>query len=160
MRTLARAAALAAILALMILGAAAQPPPDFKLNATAGSRGIFGEGEYLVIDSVGQVTFFKSAHDTTPPESVLVSIPMDSVAAIYDTVTAVGFGALDSLYRSELVDGSGIWLQVQANGSTHAVEVVNTSVPAVDQIARTINRILQPYGILLEYESSTDSFPE
>jgi hypothetical protein len=143
------------LVALFLVGAAS--PPDFRLDARSGSYAPWGSNALLSIDAAGNVVFMQSSLDSAAQESIAVMIPADSVGAIYDTVLAAGFADLDTVYNSSRLDGSGIFLRVTAAGQTHAVESINSTVPGVDRVVRTINRVLSPYGITLRYESLADS---
>jgi hypothetical protein len=108
--------------------------------------------QYLTIDSLGQVAFYEaevdSPYDVDSLFGTLSSLEMEE---LYDTITAVGFFGLDSLYDSGVVDGSGITLQVNASATSYSVQAANIAVSEVNRIVWTLNGLLAPFGIELNY---------
>ncbi|MCJ7577615.1 MAG: hypothetical protein MUO91_04110 [candidate division Zixibacteria bacterium] len=130
-------------------------PPDFFLSAVAGSYAPWGMAQALAITSDGHVYFFQSELDSPDVDSIFALLAPLELRAIYDTVMAVGFFSLDTLYDSGEVDGSGILLHITASGTEHAVQAKNIAVPEVNRIVWTLNAILQPFGIELDYGELT-----
>ncbi len=128
-------------------------PPDFSLQAFAGSYAPWGTNQLLLIDSLGSVAFYQSDLDSPGVDSIFALLDPLEIQAIYDTVTAVGFFSLDTLYDIGARDGSGISLWSAASGTEHSVEAINIAVPEVNRIVWTLNTILEPFGIQLNYGS-------
>jgi len=126
-------------------------PFDFSVSAFAGSYAPWGRNQLLLIDSLGHVAFWESDLDSPGVDSIFALLDPQEMQTIYDTVTTVGFFSLDTLYHSGALDGSGIYLYITASGTKHSVESVNIGVPEVNRIARTINAVLDTFGIQLKY---------
>ena len=114
----------------------AQTPPKFYLEAFAGSYAPWGTNEFLVIDTLGHVSFWKSDLEIAGGDSVFVTLTSQQQQAIYDTVNAVAFYSLNLKYDSGAEDGSGVSIYVQRGGVAHAVEVRNIAVAAVNRLVK------------------------
>lgn len=139
------------LLALIVLETSAQTPSDFTLIVFAGSYAPWGTNQSLVIDSLWNVSFYQSELPSGDVDSVFAVLDSFEMQAINDTVMTVNFFNLDTLYDSGAVDGSGIFLRIMASEMEHSVQAINITVPEVDRIVRTLNTILEPYGIKLNY---------
>jgi hypothetical protein len=128
-------------------------PLDFSVSAFAGSYAPWGTSRVLAIDSVGSVAFWQSELGSPDVDSIFALLSPSEMQTIYDTVMAVGFFSLDTLYALGAADGSGILLWITASGTEHSVEAINLAIPQVNRIVLTLNTILQPYGIQLYYGS-------
>lgn len=131
----------------------AQTPPAFYLESFAGSYAPWGMNELLVIDTLGNVSFWKSDLQAASGDSIFATLTTQQQQAIYDTISAVGFFGLNPLYDSGAIDGSGVSIYVERGGSVHSVEARNISIAAVNRIVKTLNAILGPLGIGLNYAS-------
>lgn len=150
------------ITALVLFAGAApwNPPavsaPAYTLKAIAGSYGPFGENQLLVLDSLGNVSFYRSVIDSTGGDSTFTVLGAAQRQALYDTVAAVNFFSLDSLYETAAFDGDGVVIRVQTGATIHTVQAKNAVVSAVNRIARTINALLASAGIALHYNTIND----
>jgi hypothetical protein len=145
----------------VITGVEAEPPADFALGAVSAPLGPWGECQVLLVDSLGQVNFYRSFVDSSGAlDSLQATLDPAARRALYDSIMAAGFFALDSLYSNEADDGGDVRVTVIAGGADHSVEAINVATPRFDRIVRAINSTIQPYGMRLDYWSPTDSLPK
>jgi len=137
--------------AIGTLSSHAQAPGDFKVEAFCGSYAPWGQNQRLTIAPSGSVSYYESDLSVPGGDSLFVSISPAELEAIYDTVLAVSFFGLNNVYDSGAVDGSGIVLRITASGSTHSVEARNIAVSQLNRVVTTINTILAPDNIALNY---------
>jgi hypothetical protein len=102
------------------------------------------------------VSFYQSDVDEDYVDSLFTVLDSLTMVAIYDTVLAVGFFGLDSLYESGAVDGSGIALRITAMGTAHEVEAVNIAVDEVNRLALYLNSVLASAGMEIKYGTIND----
>ena len=143
--------AILSLYCLVLATGAAETPGDFSIEAFSGSYAPWGSNQYLTVDASRNMGFYWSSLDSDDGDSVLTTITLAEAQAVYDTVMAVNFFALDSLYDSGDADGSGVILRITASGTVHSVEVKNMSVAQVNRVVTTINTLLGPYGVFLKY---------
>jgi hypothetical protein len=160
-RTIVRFAVVA-LAALVLLAAAApwNPPalsaPNYTLKLIAGSYGPFGSNQLLLVDSLGNVSYYHSVLTAPGGDSTFTVLGPAQRQALYDTLTAVNFFGLSPLYDGNAFDGDGIVIRVQTGSTTNTVQAMNIAVSAVNRIARTINALLAPAGIVLHYNTIND----
>lgn len=134
---------------------AGQPPlvpSDFSVIAVSSPRTAWDTTQYLQIDSLGgsstsDLSYYLIETNVGEVDSVFGLLDEDDMKALYDTVMAVGFFGLDSLYESPLAGGSSLSISVRANGISHRVEIVNYGLEEIIRIAWYLNQILQPLGV-------------
>jgi hypothetical protein len=134
----------------------AQTPADFKIEVYSGSYAPWGINQLLTIQPSGEVSFYQSDVDEDYVDSLFTVLDSLTMVAIYDTVLAVGFFGLDSLYESGAVDGSGIALRITAMGTAHEVEAVNIAVDEVNRLALYLNSVLASAGMEIKYGTIND----
>ena len=130
----------------------ARSPGDFAVAVNCGSLAPWGSGQYLTIAPDGTVAYYYQSDSSSPvSDSLFASLSMGEMEALYDTVVAVDFFGLDTLYDSGAVDGSRVAIRIIASGITHGVDAHNITIPAMKRIISTLNAILAPDSILLIY---------
>jgi hypothetical protein len=122
------------------------------LEAWSGSIAPFGDSQLLHLDSTGAGYQLNSTYDSasgTRTDFVLTSSELNT---LLDTIEAVGFFGLDSLYEDTLIaDGSMISLGVIVNGDIYRVTAVNYSVDQINRIVKTLNTMISAYNIRIFY---------
>jgi hypothetical protein len=89
--------------------------------------------------------------ETHTRDSAGVSLSGAQMQAILDTVTAVGFFGLNSLYDGNVSDGSGISLKIVTTSNQNQVAANNYCVVEINRIVNTINPMIFSTGIQLNY---------
>jgi hypothetical protein len=64
---------------------------------------------------------------------------------------ATGFFSLNSRYDGGARDGAGIYISLNSSGRKHSVQLINTDVPAVNELITWLNGILASRRIRIYY---------
>jgi hypothetical protein len=134
----------------------AQIPGDFKIEAFSGSYAPWGFNQSLTIEPTGEVSFYQMTLNENDTDSAFAALDSATMHAIYDTVVAINFFALDSVYDLGALDGSGIVFRITSDGMVHSVETINIAVPEINRLALYLNSILVSEGIEIKYGAIND----
>lgn len=134
------------------------PPsaPPYTLEALSGSYAPYGENRYLIIDSLGRVSYYRRVIDSVGVDSIFTILSPEARDALYDTVFATSFLALASQYDSGIMDGSGVVVRFSSGATDHTVEARNMAVSSLNRLVRAVNAVLAPSGIALSYGTIND----
>jgi hypothetical protein len=127
--------------------------------ANSGSMAPWGLNQGLRIDAAGNATINQQDVETGVIVYASVVLTPGQMQAIADTALAAGFFTLNPLYDSGALDGSGVWLKVTTTSASHASEVRNICVRAMNRVVKTINTQIAASGIQLQYGYLNDVCP-
>ena len=118
------------------------PPPDFKLVATAAGEAPWEVTETITILANGEVNFYR--HEGEGSLETLLdtsfTINVSQVQQIWQAVQNNNFFSLNSNYQdSARHDGSFALFTITANGNTKQVSVKNTLLTEIQNIISSIN---------------------
>ncbi len=148
--------------ALVLLFAAtispiAEPPPvNFSLFVVSQGFNLWDVNYSFQMDSTGAAAFYVSRLDSGLIDSSFTTLSAIDMEMLYDTVMEAGFFGLDTLYKSDVIDGDMVVLHVTAGGSSLTVTAINTVQTEINRIVSTLNAILAPSGIEIIYNALSD----
>lgn len=119
------------------------------LEIFCGSRAPWGINQHVKIDNSGHLEYFEFDIASNSKSSVsTMSLSTVQLEALYSKANSEGFFALNSIYDSGALDGSGISIYIKAdNGDEKLVEDYNFPVPAINEIVKLLNTYLQSSGL-------------
>ena len=116
----------------------------------AGSRAPWGTDQNLTIDSLGRCDFRLIDAERGVTDSARFRLPPGQVDSLLKSADKAGFFKLDSNYVKGH-DGSGIYMVMNYGARIYSVNVVNESIPQIHTIVATLNGMLQPHKIRINY---------
>lgn len=122
----------------------------FQVNA--GSRAPYGSNQNFLIDTKGHCSY--NVTDVNGPVSNAASFTITSsqLAALLAKGEELGFFKLKDKYDGGFADGAGIFIAMRSSGKSHSVQLLNTDVPAINQLVNYLNNnILDLHHIRIYY---------
>ena len=121
----------------------------FFINA--GSRAHSGKQQELLLDSKGNARFLLREVNGRITDSSSFSITTTQLDSLFKKAEQVGFFNLEAKYADSSADGAGIYISLNSSGKLKSVHVVNTDVPAINELVRFLNNMLAPHRIRIYY---------
>lgn len=129
--------------------AALMAQPVVYINA--GSRASYGTYQELTIDANGRCSFYLRQINAATKDSAFFSITRQQLDSFFLKAEATGFFTLNNRYDEGARDGAGIYLSLNHSGKKHSVQLINTDVPAVNELIAWLNGILASRNIRIYY---------
>ena len=121
----------------------------FFINA--GSRANYGNHQELSIDSKGSCRYFLREVNGKAKDSLTFSFSSAQMDSLFRKADQTGFFTLEASYQDPSSDGAGIYISMNSAGRLKNVNVVNTDVPAINELIGFLNNMLAPHRIRIYY---------
>jgi hypothetical protein len=121
----------------------------FFINA--GSRAHHGNQQELSIDSKGSCRYYLREVNGKAKDSLSFNFSSTQMDSLFRKTEQVGFFNLETKYQDSSADGAGIYISVNSAGRLKSVHVVNTDVPAINELIGFLNNLLVPHRIRIYY---------
>lgn len=142
---------------LFCLGAicsfALQAQPIVYINA--GSRASYGNYQELIIERNGHCSYYLRQMNAATKDSSFFTLSRQQLDSIFRKAEAAGFFNLNTRYDGGARDGAGIFISMNNSGRKHSVQLINTDVPAINELITWLNGILAARGIRIYYGQNT-----
>ena len=117
----------------------------------AGSRANHGQLQDLFIEQNGNCRYRLSEVNAGVKDSASFSLSAAQMDSIFRKASETGFFSLNNKYDGGAADGAGIYISINSSGRKHAVELLNTDQPAINQLVSLLNTMLAPRNIRINY---------
>jgi hypothetical protein len=117
----------------------------------AGSRASWGTVQELLIDVSGNCRYYLREVNGPVKDSSRFDITKQQLESLFAKAEESGFFNLNKIYNGGAADGAGIYISLNSSGKKHQVQLVNTDVPAVKDLIATLNTLLEPQKIIINY---------
>ena len=117
----------------------------------AGSRANYGNQQELSIDTKGGCRYVLRELTGKAKDSLSFSFTSTQMDSLFRKAEQVGFFNLETTYKDSSADGAGVYVSMNSAGKLKSVNVVNTDVPAINELIGFLNNMLAPHRIRIYY---------
>lgn len=117
----------------------------------SGSRAAWGNQQQLLIDAGGNARYYLREVNGPVKDSIIFILSALQLQSFFEKAETSGFFTLNTSYDGGAVDGAGIYISLNKSGRKHSVSLVNTDVPAINELIRWLNSLLEPQKIVINY---------
>lgn len=117
----------------------------------AGSRASYGNYQDLTIYADGTCVYSLRETNGERKDSSSFTISRSQLDSFFLKADQTGFFNLNARYDGGLADGSGILISLNNSGRKHSVHVINTDVPAINELINWFNTLLVEHRIRIYY---------
>ena len=132
---------------LSVLDSNAQP----VIYINAGSRASYGNYQDLTIYADGSCFYSLRETNGERKDSSSFQNSKSQLDSFFLKAEQTGFFNLNARYDGGLADGAGILISLNNGGRKHSVHLINTDVPAINELINWFNTLLDVHQLRIYY---------